>query len=223
MENQKKPSNNIAKSLVESLSTSKMTEIVTEFSDIAFDMVSNQEDGFLKEIPIFGWFIKGHGAFITMRDRIFMKKIANFLYGTATVSEEDREKFKNDISNDQELSQKVGETLILLLDRHEDFEKSLILGKIFAGYMKGEIDYITFSKLAHIIDRAFIDDLKNLEKYYSKSNEYEPSCGKPFSTFLDNETCQSLYAVGLIRAEGYVEDIYHPNQIGEHFLKLLKA
>ena len=103
----KKPSNNIAKSLVESLSTSKMTEIVTEFSDIAFDMVSNQEDGFLKEIPIFGWFIKGHGAFITTRDRIFMKKIANFLYGTATVSEEDREKFKNDISNDQELSQKV--------------------------------------------------------------------------------------------------------------------
>ncbi len=200
-----------------------MSEITTEFSDIALDVVLKQEDGFLKEIPIFGWLIKGYGAVINVRDQIFMKKVANFLHGTAIVSEQEREKFKNDISNDQKFSQKVGESLVLLLDRHEDFEKSLILGKIFAGYMKGEIDYITFSKIANIIDRAFIDDLKNLEKYYSKLNEYEPSCGKPFFTFLDNETCQSLYAVGLIRAEVCFEDIYHPNQIGERFLKLLKA
>jgi hypothetical protein len=223
MENQKKPSNNIGKSLVESLWTPNLSEITTEFSDIALDMVLKQKDGFLKEIPIFGWLIKGYGAVINVRDQIFMKKVANFLYGTAIVSEQEREKFKNDISNDQEFSRKVGESLVLLLDRHEDFEKSLILGKIFAGYMKGVIDYITFSKIANIIDRAFIDDLKNLEKYYSKLNEYKPSSGKPFSTFLDNETCQSLYAVGLIRAEAYVEDIYHPNQIGKSLLKLLQA
>ncbi|MBE9197903.1 MULTISPECIES: hypothetical protein [unclassified Nodularia (in: cyanobacteria)] len=223
MEPQKQTTKNIGKSLVESLWTPKLSEMTTEFGDIALDAVFDEKEGFLKEIPIFGWFVKSYGAVINVRDRLFLKKVANFLYGTSRVPEQEREKFQNKMESDSIFSQKVGESLVLLLDRHEDFEKSLILGKIFAGYMKGAIDDVTFSKLANIIDRAFISDLKNLENYYSKLSEYEPSCGKPFSNFLDDATCQSLYTVGLIRAELIFEDIYHPNEIGQFLVQFLNT
>ncbi|MBD2385414.1 hypothetical protein [Cylindrospermum sp. FACHB-282] len=223
MKQEKKASNNIGQSLIESLGISQLSDITTELSDIALDALFNQNEGFVKEIPIFGWVIKTYGAVVNVRDRMFLKKVADFLYGTRSLSEKEREKFKDKISTDPELSKKVGESLLLLLDRHEDFEKSLILGKIFAGYMKGSIDYVTFSKLANVIDRAFISDLNNLENYYSKLSDYDPSSGKPFSSFLDDATCQSLYAVGLVRTETVFEDIYHPNQIGNLLVQLLKT
>jgi hypothetical protein len=211
---------NVGTSLVESLWSSSAGDIAAEAAEIALDAVL--DEGLLEKVPVFGWLVKGYSVVMSVRDRVFLKKVANFLSGMRGVSEEERGQFRDKISADPHFAKKVGEALILLLERHEDFEKSLILGKVFAGYMKGTINYETFAKLANVIDRAFIIDLKNLEIYYSKLNSYDSSLGKPFVEFLDDATCQSLYNAGLIRNEGYYEDIYHPNQIGEAFVKLLK-
>lgn len=93
---------------------------------------------------------------------------------------------------------------------------------MFAGYVKGLIQYETFLRLAAAIDKAFINDLRNLDVYYSKLNTYDAKLGKPFSEFLDDVTCQSLYNIGLVRSEGYIENTYYPNELGSTLIRLLK-
>ena len=47
--------------------------------------------------------------------------------------------------------------------------------------------------------------------------------GKPFSDSLDDATAQSLYSVGLVRADGYMETLYLHNELGHQLLTLLNA
>jgi hypothetical protein len=65
-------------------------------------------------------------------------------------------------------------------------------------------------------------ELKDLESHYSRIESYDSKSGKPFSEFLDVATCQSLYNAGRVRSEGYIEDTYHPNELGSILIRLLK-
>lgn len=211
---------NLGTSLIESIWSSGGKDIIIEAADLALDSVLNE--GVLEKIPVFGWLVKGYGVVTTIQDRLFLKKVALFLQGSSEVTEDERHQFRERMVSDPSYCRNVGETLVLLLNRQEDFEKAFILGKAFAGYEKGIIQYETFLRLAAAIDKAFIGDLRNLELYYSKINTYDAKLGKPFSEFLDDATCQSLYNIGLVRSDGYVEDTYHPNELGSTLIRLLK-
>lgn len=165
--------------------------------------------------------MKSYSIAGAIRERIFLKKVANFLAGTSNVSESERARFQTDIQTDACFSRKVGEGLVLLLDRQEDFDKAFILGKAFSRYMRGHIRYEQFLKMAKSIDLAYIGDLKCLTEYYEKIKSYDPKLGKPFSDWLDEHTSQSLYSSGLLRSESYSESTYHPNNIGEEILQSL--
>lgn len=207
---------NLGESLVVSVSKAGAGDIAAEASEIALDSIL--DEGLLKDVPVFGWLIKSYSVARTIQERLFLKKIANFLIGTKDIPEADRMSFLDQISADPEFSKSVGESLVLLLDRHEDFQKSVILGRAFSRYVCKEIDYPMFLKLAKTIDLAFIEDLKNLADYYEKIGTYDSSLKKPFKDWIDEETSQSLYSAGLVRAEGYIEDTYHPSEIGEQLL-----
>jgi len=210
---------NLGTSLVQSITKSGASDIATEVAEIALD--SFLDEGLLEEIPVFGWLKKSHNIIGSIRDRIFFKKIANFLIGTQSILAEEREQFSKKLDNDLEFLKKVGETLVLLLERQDDFEKALILGKIFSRYVRGHIEYEVFLKLAKTVEISFIGELKNLDKYYKKIQSYDSKKGKPFSDWLDDTTSQSLYISGLIRSEGYTESIFHPNKLGEELLRCL--
>jgi len=180
------------------------------------------DEGLLEEVPVFSWLKKSYNVVRTVRDRIFLKKVANFLVGTRNISEEDRKRFLENLSDDSEFSKKVGESLVLLLERQDNFEKALILGKLFSRYVRGHIEYEAFLKLAKAVETAFIGDLRNLGEYYARIDSYDPKQGKPFSDWLDDATSQSLYTSGLIRSEGVTENTFHPNEVGEELLRCLE-
>lgn len=216
----RKNTGNIGTSLVQSVWAAGASEIATDVAEIALDTML--DEGVMKEIPVFGWFVKGYGVINTIRDRVFLKKIAMFLRGLDRVNEDEKKEFREKIEEDESFCRKVGENLILVLDRQDSFDKAYALGRAFSGYLKGKITYQMFLKLAAAIDRSFTDDLLNLETHYLKIQSYDAKLGKPFSEFLDDETSQSLYSAGLVRSEGYVEDIYHPNEVGSYLIQLLK-
>jgi hypothetical protein len=56
-----------------------------------------------------------------------------------------------------------------LLERHHDPEESRILGKVFASYVRGQIDHEQFLRIAKATGLAFMGDQKNLSEYYAKS------------------------------------------------------
>ncbi|MDZ4298990.1 MAG: hypothetical protein U0998_06095 [Moraxellaceae bacterium] len=211
--------NNLGGSLMASVSKSGASDIAAEAAEIAFD--SALDGGLLEEVPVFGWLMKSYNVVGAIRERIFLKKVASFLAGTSNVSESERAKFQEDIQADPNFSRKVGEGLVLLLDRQEDFDKAIILGKVFSRYMRGHIQYEQFVKMAKSIELAYIGDLRCLAESYKKIKSYNPELGKPFSDLLDDHTIQSLYSSGLVRSEGYTESIYYPNNVGEEILQSL--
>jgi hypothetical protein len=173
-------------SLVESTWSSGGKDITADVSEFALD--AELGEGILEKIPVFGLLVKGYGVVTTIRDRLFLKKVAQFLLGGSEVIEDEKGQFREKLDSDPSFCRKVGETLVLLLDRQEDFDKAFILGKVFRGCLKDIIEYDTFLRLAAAIDKAFIGDLRNLESYYSKINAYNPKSGKSFSEFLDDAT-----------------------------------
>ena len=61
------------------------------------------------------------------------------------------------------------------------------------------------------------------ERSYKRIGTYDTKGGKPFSDRLDDSTAQSLYNVGLVRADSYMETLYLHNELGNQLLTLLNA
>lgn len=104
----RKDSENIGMSLVKSVWAAGASEIATEVAEIALDTLLSED--VLKEIPVFGWFVKGYGVVNTVRDRVFLKKIAMFLRGLDHVNEDEKNDFREKIEADEPFCRKVGET-----------------------------------------------------------------------------------------------------------------
>ena len=121
-----------------------------------------------------------------IRDRLFLKKVFNFYLGAAEATPEEREEFCKKIEDDIKYKKKVGESLLLLIERHERFEKSFMLGRLLAIQIKGLISHEDFMRLASAVDRSTLEDLNALHE----SEGYEHSLSKAVS--------ESLYKCGLM-------------------------
>ena len=121
------------------------------------------KDGIAKDIPVFGWLLKFHGAYKNISERIFLRKVAYFLQGASRASPDERVKFAQKIRSKKDYQKRVGENLILLIERHERFEKSLLLGRLFASVMRGALSHELFMRLSAALDKAMIEDLEILK------------------------------------------------------------
>jgi hypothetical protein len=174
-------------SLIRSIADSDLSDVAIDTSEIILD--SLVEDGVLKDIPIFGWALKALKAQRSIRDALFLKKVALFAKGARAVSGEKREEFKKRINDDKEHRKRVGESLLLFLERHERLEKSLYLGRLFAAYLNNDITYAQFSQLAAALDKAVVEDLEALRKNISHLH------------MLRQQVNEGLHRCGLMRIE----------------------
>lgn len=205
---------------MKSVLSPNVMDIASDVAELALDSVL--DEGILKNIPVFGWGAKLYGVASAVKERIFLNKVAKFLQASTDISDSEREEFHQKLASDPSFSQKVSENLVLLLDRQDNIDKAHLLGKVFSGYVRKEIEYEAFLRLAAAIERTFIGDLKNLEFYYQKIQSYDSKLGKPFTDFLNDDIAQILYNAGLVRSEGYAEDIYHTNGVGAQLIRLTK-
>lgn len=171
-------------------STSK--DAVVELGDIGLNLVTNST--VLDSIPVLGVFASLAKAAFSLRDRIFLKKLIIFFEAVKKgTSDEKIEEFRRKMESDPQLRRRVGENTILLIERHDSFDKSRILGKVFLGWLNGKITYDQFYRIALVIDRALLEDLVNLKQYYQSIEKYRMEEGIPFIVYLDDDKCQSLY------------------------------
>lgn len=157
---------NIGESLIESMSSSATVDTISEVAEFALDSTLNE--GILKDIPVFGWIVKGTRVVLDVRDRILLKKIALFLRQLNAIDETQRIDFVKRILHNDTEKRKFGEKLILLLDRQESFEKSDYLGSLFVAYVRGTIERWEFDILTAGIDIAPTKDLNDLLSGYRK-------------------------------------------------------
>ena len=84
------------------------------------------------------WLVETYSVLHTVRDRIFLRKILRSLRGTQAATAEERHAFAERMEADLAYQHRVGESLFLLLDRHETVDKSEILGRVFAALIRQE-------------------------------------------------------------------------------------
>lgn len=125
--------------------------------EVALD--SAMEDGVLRDIPILGSLIGFGRAAVSIRDRMFINKLAYFLKEIESVPSEQRRALIEEINASEEATVKVGEKILYIVDRCDDHESSRAAGRIFKAFLEKEIDYREFIALASTVDRLIFSDL----------------------------------------------------------------
>lgn len=205
---------------MDSLLSREITEIAASLTDVILSQLTSED--VLGRVPVFGAIFNFYKGYVTVQDHLNLKKIVYFLSGCEKKDSSEKTKFERQLEIDGRLRTKIGEDLLLILESIDSFEKAAIIGKVFMGRLREDIDEATFFKLATAIKNASIADLKTLELSYNKIANYDPKPGKPFSETLDDATSQSLFNVGLVAADGYTETTYIHNQLGLQLITLLK-
>ncbi len=159
---------NIASELVKNIANSELGEIGIDIADMTIDKFIDYE--VVKDIPVIGIVAKIIKSTIGIKDAIFLRKISRFLFYLNQISDEKRVKFQEKIK-EQNYSRKVGDILIVLLDKFEDSKKADILAKCFIAYVNERITLEEFRRLGSAINIAFKDDIDSFvqEKVYPQT------------------------------------------------------
>jgi len=169
---------------------SPIIEAVLENAEVIVDSLIDNE--ILKGIPVVSTVVKSIKGAADIRDRIFAAKISTFLKSLESVGPELKEKIRQRVAENPEQSRKVGETVLLVIDRLSDLEKADIIAKVFIAYAFGYLKSDDFQRVVQAIDQAFVSDLKLLLGSRNLPRK-EPS-QEPF--------LQALYPSGLTRIVG---------------------
>lgn len=159
------PKNSISRNLAITVAKDSL-ELPAEILEFTIDQVV--DEGILKDIPFVGWIAKGLSISQSISDRILYHKILRFLVDLNVDNNAKRDVFRNKIISDPDLEKKVGEHLLVLLNKIDAVEKASLIAKCFNCFLIGTIDHDYFTDLSTTIERSTLTDLKALNNTRSK-------------------------------------------------------
>lgn len=154
-------SDNIEIKLIDEISNSAIENIAIDISEVALDSIL--EEGVLRDLPglnIVNGLIR---TTKNIREKIFAKKILLFLQSLNDCELSKRQSFVKQIDSNPKEKQRIGETLIAILERIDNFEKPKIIGNLFKAYLMEMINYEEFVKMSSIVNRIDLNDIKLLK------------------------------------------------------------
>jgi len=154
---------NVEDSLISTLKKSDLKSIGYDVAEVAID--SFLQDGFLKDLPVISFLNSLYKTGIHIRDYFFTKKLLKFLYSLSTLSPQQRTEFIDRLDSDPKYTQKVGESIMLLLDRMDDMNKPILMGRAFKAYALGKINSIELQRINYAIDKILMCDISELEEF----------------------------------------------------------
>jgi len=216
-------------SFSKTLKKSDLSSIAKNGIEISIDSVLN--NGLLKDIPIVSTISSLIKTSYSISTYLFLKKIIAFLDGIANISKSRRNKMISIIDNSNKYKTKVGEKLLFILDKSDDTEKACLIAKAFCSFLKEDIDYSEFVKIAHIINNIFIEDFNHFVNLTPKKLDEEDAllyinygiCGIEFGSpyisynepdWKDSYNESNMYSV----IDG--ENKYAITDIGEKIIKI---
>ena len=116
-------------------------------------------DGFLRDVPIIGTAYKMAMLGKSVSDHIFITKLARFLKALEDVPEHELASFRHEFDNGEISARKVGEALVLAIDRVDDSDKLPLLARIFRAYVGKTISYVEFRQIYVAVDSSTISDI----------------------------------------------------------------
>ena len=178
-------------SLLDSLTHQELNELIVGALEFTLDNLT--DNPLIKAIPVFGTLIKLHNGYVSVRDRLFIKKVLEFLYPLADTEVQQRELFLDELAVDKGSRHKAGHALVLLLDRLDDLHKPQFIGRLYRAKMKERVNMEQLHRLCFIVDRAYIGDLLSIR-------------GRKMGEEINGLLGHQLEALGLVEGDsiGYV-------------------
>jgi hypothetical protein len=160
-------------------------------------------------IPGIGHFVRVWKKVNDIRSRLLAAKLRKFVTDPSLQSEKAKQRMRERAGSEE--AKKIGETLFLVLDKLTDMQKPVLLAKVFAGYLDGEMSASDLRRLCDAIDAAFTDDLMQLLNTTDESKLWKRYLASSGLTFL------------IVGSWGDSPDPYELSPLGELFIRTVKA
>lgn len=174
------------------------------------------ENGIVKDFPILGTIIKFGFTAKSISDRIFLKKIERFLFNFDKIKESDLQIYISKTLDDK-TRQRVGETLLLIIDRISDLEKPTYLAICFYGYLKNKITIDTFISLGQAIDSCHVKDLQGFLSNPEDEKQLDKVVKDGLAEISKNALLVPQYGISNVSL------FTKTTELGEVFLELYKT
>lgn len=211
--------------IVELIQSNQLQDSVANLAEAGIDQL--MQGGFLRDVPVLGTVLGTLRAAGAIRDLLLARKLGRFLVVLQEVPIDERSNFCSSLKDADE-RQRVGEALLLMLDRLDDMEKPDLLARCFGAFVQGFIDRTTFQQLSAAVDRLLMVHLQDLCRFYRSSK------GDLQTSPLSLDVLQALSFTGLIRIEATGDGggmvgpqfagatiHYERNALGEKFVEII--
>jgi hypothetical protein len=183
----------LGQSLVQTIKQSELPGVTWELLEVAAD--SALQNDLLRDIPVASTILGLWKTGAAVRDYLLVKKLIAFLGGLRDIPVEQRRDMVARLEADAQFGERVGDEIILLLDRLDATAKATLVGRAFRAYCHGRISNNTLQRINQAIDRLLMRDLAQLPAALTLS----PRC---CFTGLSQITTQAFINAGL----AYVRD-----------------
>ena len=192
--------------------------LLTDSLEVVLDHLLR--NNLVRDMPAIGTAVNLVKLGVDLKNRLFLAKLLRFCNNLESVPEKEKRRFISQLQADARLRSRVGEHLVLLLDRFDDVEqKPELLARIFEAYVTGTIDHAAFQKLSTALDRIKVYSLPGLLSFYDDA---------PGTEMPDDDTLQDLVlcglasmisGVGLVFGDGSSKNVYR-NELGRLFIDI---
>jgi hypothetical protein len=158
-------SENLELKIIDEVGQEKLSELTLDYAELSLDFF--MENDVLKDIPLFGTFFKFFKTATNIKDQIFLKKLYSFLFHLKDIPLNKRVEF---INNLEDSKQKVGEKLLILIEKLDDLDKPKMISNLFRAVIEEKISYEEFLIISNAVANSYINDLKKLK---SKNISYD--------------------------------------------------
>ncbi|AFZ57688.1 hypothetical protein H6G54_17170 [Anabaena cylindrica FACHB-243] len=154
-------------SIIKTISEAGMRDTGFDIAEVFLDdkLLENLQDETLSNIPIIKSIYSLVKSGIAVRDYLFLKKILYFISGFKEVDDEFRKSLE-DKYTDPKYRQNMGQELFNALSRFDQLRKADALFKVFAAYIRDEINYQQFSQYSYILQNIDLNNLRILTDFY---------------------------------------------------------
>lgn len=153
--------NDLSEKLIETMKTN-ITDLTIDISEMKLDSILN--NGMIKDLPIIKYLYSGCKFILDVRDYFFIKKLSEFLNQLSSIPLEERVQFLSKKGSDEH---KLGERLLMLIERSDSLDKPVLIARLFRAYLYEKIDINLFNRLCNIVERTYIQDIYFLRDNYS--------------------------------------------------------
>jgi hypothetical protein len=159
---EKEENKELSNSLVETISSSDLTNIGKDILEIGVDRILT--DGLLKEIPVINVATGFWKTGIAIRDYRFITKLLHFLNESSKLTLKQREEIINKLEDDKYQSE-AGEKLISIIDNLETKSKAKLIGKAICLFGNDIISRDEFWRISFIIEKLPTSDINALKNW----------------------------------------------------------